>query len=121
MFSFWGRIDDLIVLYLAWRYYRGLFGWGKQTESSPGQDQTRQSGPNTQHDPLNSPPKTPLEVLGLAPGASASEIKEAYRKLAAQYHPDKVSHLGEEFRLLAEQRFREIQAAYDALSKKGRG
>jgi DnaJ-class molecular chaperone len=35
--------------------------------------------------------------------------------LAGQYHPDKVSHLGEEFRQLAEKRFKEIQVAYQEL------
>ena len=47
--------------------------------------------------------------------ASPDEIKSAYRRLAAKYHPDKVVHLGEEFRELAEQRFKKIQQAYREL------
>ena len=43
-----------------------------------------------------------LKVLGLAPSASATEIKQAYRELMQQYHPDKVAHLGPEFRPIAE-------------------
>ena len=35
-----------------------------------------------------------------------------------EYHPDKVAHLGEDFKALAEKRFREIQAAYRALGGK---
>jgi DnaJ like chaperone protein len=52
-------------------------------------------------------------TLGLEPGADKEEIKKAYRKLSMQYHPDKVRHLGEEFRAVAENKMKEINAAYD--------
>jgi DnaJ like chaperone protein len=54
-------------------------------------------------------------VLGLDRGASRDEIQKAYRALANKYHPDKVQHLGEEFRALAEDRFKEIRQAYVSL------
>ncbi|MFW6334535.1 MAG: J domain-containing protein, partial [Desulfosalsimonas sp.] len=38
------------------------------------------------------------------------------RKLAQQYHPDKVSHLGKEFQELAARKFVEIQEAYETLT-----
>ncbi len=57
----------------------------------------------------------PYEVLGVPRGAPVDEIKQAYRKLAAKYHPDKVDHLGDEFKALAEKRFKEIQKAYQEL------
>lgn len=56
-------------------------------------------------------------VLGLNKGASDDEIKKAYRKLSMQYHPDKVRHLGDEFRLVAEEKMKDINAAYDYFKK----
>jgi len=60
-----------------------------------------------------------LAELGLAPGADADEIKQAWRKLSMENHPDRVTHLGEEFRRVAEQRMRRINAAYDVLKSAG--
>jgi len=57
-------------------------------------------------------------VLGLEPGASEEEIKKSYRKLSMQYHPDKVRHLGDEFRKVAEEKMKEINIAYDFFKKK---
>ena len=63
-------------------------------------------------------PKTPYIVLSVGKGASKEEIKKSYRRLVNKYHPDKVLHLGEEFRELAEMRFKEIQKAYEDLMSK---
>ena len=60
--------------------------------------------------------KSPHEILGVSPEATREEIRTAYLNLAKQYHPDRVSHLGEEFQDLAEKRFKEIQQAYATLS-----
>ena len=50
------------------------------------------------------------EVLGLTKGASQDEIKKAYRSLAKKYHPDINKEPG------AEEKFKEINEAYDTLS-----
>ncbi len=60
-------------------------------------------------------------TLGLKKGATADEIKKSYRKLSMQYHPDKVGHLGDEFKAVAEDKMKEINAAYDYLKKNNQG
>lgn len=57
-------------------------------------------------------------ILGLQPGAGFDAIRKAYRKLSMEYHPDKVGHLGEEFRQVAEEKMKEINVAYSYLKKK---
>jgi len=59
-------------------------------------------------------------VLEISESASDVEVKKAYRKMAVKYHPDKVTHLGEEFRLAAREKFIKVKDAYD-LIKKERG
>ena len=61
--------------------------------------------------------KDSYSIFGLEPGATPEEIKKAYRVMASQYHPDKVSHLGNELIEFANNKFTEINAAYDELKK----
>ena len=42
-------------------------------------------------------------------------MKKAYRKLARKYHPDKLQHLGEEHVKGAEEKFKQVQKAYEQL------
>ena len=79
-----------------------------------------QWGKRTNHNQTTSRPsraKSPYKVLGVPPGASRSEITAKYRDLVQQHHPDKVAHLGSELRELAEQRMKQINAAYDHLKR----
>ena len=57
------------------------------------------------------------EVLEISKSASAEEIKKAYRKMAIKYHPDKVSHLGEEVQKSATEKFRRVNEAYERIKK----
>jgi DnaJ like chaperone protein len=57
------------------------------------------------------------EILGIASNSTDEEIKKAYRQMALRFHPDKVSHLGEDVRRSAEEKFKKIQAAYEDLKK----
>ena len=61
---------------------------------------------------------TPHEILGINRNATKEEVQQAYRQSIKKYHPDKLSHLGKDFSNLANDKFLEIQRAYDALMKK---
>jgi len=127
----WGWLDDLIIWILVWRYfvsqkkkltsgnrfkqagnrfedrsrtnYSGQFRFGEQDQHAEGKE-----------------PWDAYRILGIGRNASAEEIKHAYRELASRYHPDKLEHLGDEFKVLAEMRFKEIQKAYEELTGKGK-
>lgn len=56
------------------------------------------------------------EVLGVSKGTSDAEIKKAYRKAAMKYHPDKFAGASEAEKKDAEDKFKEINEAYQVLS-----
>lgn len=60
--------------------------------------------------------KTYYELLELTPDASAEDIKRAFRREIAKYHPDKVQHLGREFQEIAATKAAELTQAYKTLS-----
>lgn len=57
------------------------------------------------------------KVLEIEKIASVNDIKKAYRKMAKKYHPDKVIHLGKEHQKGAEEKFRQVQEAYEQIQK----
>lgn len=63
--------------------------------------------------------QNPYEVLGVKENASEDEIKTAYKGLAKKYHPDR--YVDNPLSDLAEEKFKEINIAYDQLMKKPRG
>lgn len=59
----------------------------------------------------------PYVILQIDRNVSDDEIKKAYRRLAVKYHPDKVSHLGEDVQKAATEKLKEINAAYEQVKK----
>lgn len=59
---------------------------------------------------------THYEVLGVGATASFDEIRKAFRREIARYHPDKVQHLGHEFQEMAALRSAELMEAYKILT-----
>jgi len=117
-----GWIDDLILLGALYWYhfihrpakakatYENAYRQGGQGRQSKDYNKNQKDEGFSRSDPYN--------ILGVNRYASESEIKNAYRKLANKYHPDKVDHLGEEFKELAEKKFKDIQEAYQKLTAK---
>ena len=108
-----GWLDDLAVfgLVLWWvsRFRRSYQASG----TSSAYARKEKAAPDKQE----VPEEDPYKILDVQHGASKQEIKAAYKSLAAQYHPDKVQHLGKEFQELAHKKFVAIQEAYDMLMK----
>ena len=115
-----GWLDDLLLAGLVWYFFFRRTA-APQDRTDPGADRGserthQQSQQNTANGPSHAEAeRDPYRILELQPGASQAEIRAAYRRLAARYHPDKVAHLGEEFQTLAEKKFKAIQGAYDML------
>lgn len=59
------------------------------------------------------------EILGCEPSVADDELTQCYRKLCQQYHPDRISSkdLAPDFLKFAEQRFKEIQNAYEVVTE----
>ncbi|OQY13596.1 MAG: hypothetical protein B6I30_02655 [Desulfobacteraceae bacterium 4572_187] len=121
-----GLLDDLILLYFGWRFLQnpsrkqsGAQSFYQQRrqyfEQNKGTNKNKFSGTGSGFKKAG-PQKDPYTVLNIPRNASQEEIKKAYKQLANKYHPDKVLHLGDEFKKLAEERFKEIQKAYQELN-----
>ncbi len=102
----WGWLDDLAILGFLWRYF-----YLKKRKKYAYQQQYRK----TEYADRGETLKDPYTILEVDRNATAEEIKKAYRRLVNKYHPDKVVHLGEEFKKLAEKHFKEVQEAYQTI------
>lgn len=112
-----GWVDDLILI--GWVGYYFFYRPRRAKRARQGEERTSGEGAFRQR-PMGdgARPFNPYDVLGVKETASSDEIKAAYRAQVNRYHPDKVAHLGEEFRVLAEDKFKEIQRAYQELRVK---
>lgn len=117
-----GRLDDLAILgWLGWLYWtqlRPLARAEQQRAGSSGpftEDARRRTGGPAR--PQQAPSFDPYAVLGVGRDATMDEIRAAYRARMQEYHPDKVSHLGEALQQVAHEKSQEIQRAYRALKR----
>jgi DnaJ like chaperone protein len=96
--------------------YQGGYGGSYGSSSGYGYDSGSSSYSSTTYHNLDDDYK----ILEVSSDATNDEVKKAYRKAAIKHHPDKVSHLGEEVRKAAEEKFSKVNEAYERI-KKSRG
>lgn len=120
-----GLMEDLLLIgVLIWvltakrpgespgDFYRRYRNYRRPSFGREGEDKKERE------DTSDAAERDPFKILGVEPGASSDEIKAAYRRAVAKYHPDKVTHLGREFQDLAHRKLVAIQRAYDTVMKK---
>ncbi|MFO7752485.1 MAG: DnaJ domain-containing protein [Desulfobacteraceae bacterium] len=140
LFPFIGWIDDSViigVLIYILRYGKlpdifkkggknGKFAHNQRDSfhkgSSDAESNSRAGASNRNKSGFNDEPrqKDPYEILGVGRDATREEIQSAYKEKVKQYHPDRVSSLGEELQEMANRKFVEIKDAYDTLMKQRR-
>lgn len=89
-------------------------GYKEWRSSSNTGNQTRE---NQRRPVFDEKKKSAYEILGVSVGASAEQVVAAYRQMAKMYHPDRLVNLAPEFIELAEERMKEINAAYEVLKR----
>ena len=99
-----GEVDSIFAQF---RYGSG----GNRGYSGNGGNESYRNGNNTSNSENN------YKILGITPNATNDEVKKAYRKMAVKYHPDKVATLGEDVQKAAEEKFKVISQAYQAICK----
>jgi len=57
------------------------------------------------------------KILEIEKTATNDEVKKAYRRMAMKYHPDKVGHLGDDFKKSADEKFKKVNEAYEKIKK----
>lgn len=57
------------------------------------------------------------KILEIEKSATNEEVKKAYRRMAMKYHPDKVSHLGDDYKKAAVEKFRKVNEAYEKIKR----
>ena len=85
-------------------------GHSSQSAGSQSSSQRGHAGPLTR--------EASCKILGIRSGAARDEIRRAYLDMVQKYHPDKVFNLAEEYKVIAEEKMKEINAAYDLLKER---
>jgi len=57
------------------------------------------------------------KILEIDPSSTNDDVKKAYRRMAMKFHPDKVSHLGDDYRKSAEEKIKKVNEAYNKIKK----
>ena len=76
---------------------------------------------NTEYESIESMFKEDLDsaykVLGVSSNSTDLEIKKAYRRMSNKFHPDKIAHLGDEYKEIAQEKFKSVSNAYHKIKK----
>lgn len=118
---FVGWLDDGVVIISIYHLIRyGQLPWFlfKKPGSKTAPGRGSKTRPKKKRE--TSTKQSAHEALGVPDHASWDQIQAAYKEKIKQYHPDKLSHLGEEFSFLANEKFLKIQQAYESLKKENR-
>lgn len=119
-----GWLDDLVVIgFLFWymsRQQPGRSPWDVFRQWMQGPWTRPTDAPRPEDLTADFSRMDPYALLEIPRTASPEEIKTAYRRAVARYHPDKVAHLGKEFQDMAHQKMLAIQRAYETLQGGGR-
>jgi uncharacterized membrane protein YkvA (DUF1232 family) len=124
-----GFTDDLAVLVIATKTVLAYvkpehraranelleWEWQKQHAGTARENGGRKGGPRVSRPGTEEYHRGILNMKGRITHIS---LRERYRELAHKYHPDKVQNLGVEFQKMAEQKFKDINEAYEYLNAK---
>lgn len=91
---------------------QGEAGSSGKTGDAGGKSRGGHAGPLTR--------EASYRILGIGEGATREEIRHAYLAMVQKYHPDKVFNLADEYKVIAEQKMKELNAAYDLLKDHAR-
>ena len=119
-----GRVDDFLVALVGLYFmYTNPTGKKRDRKARNGPESTRSGeGAGNREDPgtgaspgKDDGPRDPYEVLGVSPDTPLPQIRRRYRERLLQVHPDRIEHLGDEFKDLAEQKTRELNEAFQSI------
>jgi hypothetical protein len=106
-------LEELMAEAEARRSYSASVTGENEQQNRPGESAQQEGG-----FPWGSEmtPEEARSVLGVTLTASREDIRAAFREQMKKYHPDRVAHLGDEFREIADQKSKAINKAYEILS-----